>query len=478
MKKYPNWVRKHKRKGTAIHKIGKNFYLYEITSKWDKDLKRAKKITKGYLGIITPDGLKEPAYKRNSPTTFKEYGASYLLMNQNKDILSGLKECFPYWWKEIFVLSALRFMHKSPLKNMRFYYEGSFLSEEIKDVSLHEKALLNIFKEIGGDRGSIVRFLRTFISDGENLLIDLTNVFTLSSNIVFAENGYNGEFDFTPQVNVLFMFSFSNKLPLFYRVLPGNVRDVNTLKSTIYESGIKDVIIIGDKGFYSEDNIELLNRSEIKYILPLKRNSLLIDYGLMNNLDKREFESYFKFNKRYIWYYKSKTNKGSKIPVWVYLDERLRVSEQEDYLTRIETHPELGYTKEGFYQQMSRFGTIALITNLKELSPEVVFQYFKSRYQIEVMFDTFKNILESDRTYMRTDRAMETWMFINYLALTYYYKIYHLLIKHNFLKEYSVLDVVLYLSKFCKVKISNHWIDIEIPKQTRNLIEKLGLHIT
>jgi len=47
---YPEWVLKYKRKGTAIHKIRGRYYLYEVSSKWDKELKRARKITGRYLG--------------------------------------------------------------------------------------------------------------------------------------------------------------------------------------------------------------------------------------------------------------------------------------------------------------------------------------------------------------------------------------------------------------------------------------------
>jgi len=475
MGKYPEWALKQKRKGTAIHKIGNNYYLYEVTSIWDSDLGRARKITKKYLGVITPEGLKEPRYRRNIPTTIKEYGASWLIMHQNREIIEGLRDVFPDWWGEIFVLSAIRFMHYSPLKNMSIHYEDSWLSEEIKDVRLSDKSLHMLLEEVGGDRGSIVRFLRRFISEGENLLIDLTHIFSLSQGMFLAEKGYNREFDFTPQVNLLFMFSFDKRLPLFYRVLPGSVRDVSSLKSTIKESGIRDVIIIGDKGFYSKGNIELLKENKLNYILPLRRNNSIIDYGILKMSDKKRFDGYFKFNGRYIWYYRVK---GSEVPLWVYLDERLKVKEEEDYLRRIETHPEEGYTEEGFYESLPKFGSIGLITNIENLSAEKVYQYFKSRVHIEILFDTFKNILRADRSYMRTDHSMESWMFINYIALTYYYKIYHLLLENDLLSKYSPSDVVLYLSKYRKVKISNEWIEIEIPKKTRNLIEKLHLPIT
>lgn len=94
------------------------------------------------------------------------------------------------------------------------------------------------------------------------------------------------------------------------------------------------------------------------------------------------------------------------------------------------------------------------------------------------MFDVFKNILNADRTYMRSDKSMEGWMFINYLSLIFYYRIYNFLLKNNLLKKYSPLDVFLYLSKIRKVKINKKWITLEIPREPRKLIEKMNLPIT
>ena len=213
----------------------------------------------------------------------------------------------------------------------------------------------------------------------------------------------------------------------------------------------------------------------MKYILPLKRNNRLIDYSVLKEGDKKKFEGYFRFNERFIWYYRSR----KEVSVWVYLDEALKAKESQDYLSRIETHPEFGYSADKkFYENESRFGTIALITNLKRISGEKVYQYFKSRVEIEILFDALKNILQADRSYMRSDASLESWIFINYLSIIYYYRIYQKLITAKLLDKYSINDVILHLSKIRKVKISNHWIDLEIPKITRKLIEKLNLHIT
>lgn len=55
---YPEWASKFKTKNTELRlKYGK-YYLYNITSKWNPEKKRAQKITLGLVGIITEkDGL-------------------------------------------------------------------------------------------------------------------------------------------------------------------------------------------------------------------------------------------------------------------------------------------------------------------------------------------------------------------------------------------------------------------------------------
>ena len=52
---HPDWALKHKTKGTELRNIRGKYYLYQITSKWDKELKKNKKITLGQIGVITEE---------------------------------------------------------------------------------------------------------------------------------------------------------------------------------------------------------------------------------------------------------------------------------------------------------------------------------------------------------------------------------------------------------------------------------------
>jgi len=85
---------------------------------------------------------------------------------------------------------------------------------------------------------------------------------------------------------------------------------------------------------------------------------------------------------------------------------------------------------------------IAVISDLEE-SGERIYNLLKSRVEIEVMFDAFKNVLNADRTYMRDDYQMEGGAFINFIALVFYYRLYRSLADNSLLKRYTPNDVLI-----------------------------------
>ena len=54
---YPDWVLSHKRKGVEIRHFQGRYYLYKISSFWDKEKQRTRKKTECLLGRILPEGL-------------------------------------------------------------------------------------------------------------------------------------------------------------------------------------------------------------------------------------------------------------------------------------------------------------------------------------------------------------------------------------------------------------------------------------
>jgi transposase len=82
--------------------------------------------------------------------------------------------------------------------------------------------------------------------------------------------------NFDTASNIMFAFSTGLKLPLYYRVLPGNIKDIKTFKLSLDELNAKDSIVVADKGFYSKSNVNELQKENVDFIIPLRRNNSLI----------------------------------------------------------------------------------------------------------------------------------------------------------------------------------------------------------
>jgi len=91
------------------------------------------------------------------------------------------------------------------------------------------------------------------------------------------------------------------------------------------------------------------------------------------------------------------------------------------------------------------------------------------------MIDALKNIVDADRTYMHNRDALEGWMFVNLIALKWYYLILKLLKKHELNHIYSPSDFLSFLSEVKKVKINEVWQNAEMTHKTQNLLKKLEI---
>jgi len=162
--------------------------------------------------------------------------------------------------------------------------------------------------------------------------------------------------------------------------------------------------------------------------------------------------------------------------MFIYLDESLRLNEERDYLNRIATHPE-SYTLEEYHQKKDSFGTLVLLTNLKNQAGQEVYQTYKSRMSIEVMFDGMKNVLEADHTYMQNEQTLHGWMFVNHITLQWYQHLYMDLKTNGYLNKYSVNDCIQLLTDMKKIKINNTWHPNEVTSQTSKMVKKLGIPV-
>lgn len=493
---HPDWAVKFKEKNTELRCIRGKYYLYKISSIWDKEKKRARKITGEMIGRITeekgiiPKGVKQvskTAPNNHVNISTKEYGASSFLQSSVPNLASKLEEHFPGQWQQIITLATQRLIYSAPLKNMAFLYEESYLSEIYQNLNISKNTLTSLMQTIGKDRERIADFMKNFIDGSAQLVFDVTNVSCKSKLVKASTIGYNANKDFQSQINLFYVFSTDKQLPVYYRIFPGNITGVKALKNCMKETNAKNMLTIGDKGFYSKDNAKELDHNHIQYIFPLKRDSALINYNRLISRDyKQAFDGHFFFNDRVIFYYTKevieKDDQNHEIPytskkVIVFYDKSLALDEERSYLRNIQNQLD-GYDMEGYMQKQLKFGTISMVSNVITLTPQKIYENYKSRMEIETLFDSYKNLLKADKTYMQSDNAMEAWMFINHLSMIMYYDLYNRLKEQELISRYSPDDIIMRLSRITKIKISGSWFLSEINAKTTQLLQKLNIHIT
>lgn len=310
------------------------------------------------MGRITEEGLIPPRKKREETkeVSVKEFGASNAAAELGSDILGALKKHFPKDAEKLFALAVLRLTEKCPFKRISDAYSNSYLSELYGKMSLSSAGLSDFLKEFGKNRAAIVGFLKEFIGSDDYVLFDGTNIISNSNNMGINRVGYNSHRQFDPQINLMMAFSANKHMPGYYRVIPGNVRDVVSFKQSVIESGIKNLTVIADKGFGSKSNFDLLDENELKYIVPLRRNNGMIDRTKLKTGNRSSFDGHFLFKNRVIWYYSYKADNRTVI---VYLDSDLRNEEEKDYALRVQKNLE-GFSDNGLLEKQFNFRLVAI----------------------------------------------------------------------------------------------------------------------
>jgi transposase len=484
---HPEWAIKCRRPGTELRCLRGRYYLYEVSCFYDKEKKKPRKKTGKLLGKVTEsEGFVESekyklarlAKKMVVPDLFsnisvKEHGLSLFMLEELKFITEPLKETFPSAWGRIFSLAYCRLAHQSALKNMSYHLGRSWLGHELKLSNWKARDISLFLRDIGRSRELAVNYMRRFVNEGDFILADATEILCKSARITLARRGYNSHMDYQGQIGLLYLYSSQSRLPVYYRVIPGNLREVKAFKQCIMESRAQNVVAIADKGFYSKQNIEMMTKENIRYIIPLRRDSSQIDYSIMDRGLVKNGDNYFLYGKRVVWHYELPATEHRAI---LFLDDKLKLEEETDYILRITSCPE-EHSIDDFHRKKSRFGTMTIATNL-EGSPEKIYTAYKSRMSIEIMFDGLKNVLDADSSYMQNEEALQGWMFINHIALQIYHSIYTRLFENDMLNKYSVSDIIMMLSDIRKAKINGSWITCEITKPVLATLGKLGFHIT
>jgi transposase len=411
-----------------------------------------------------------------------EYGFSKWLLKvlEEDGILDDLKKYFPKIWQFIVIMVFCRTAYKSPLKNIPFYYSQSDLLNLLGyNEKISDQKVSDMLFELGSAQHAIHEFMKPKDNQGKTVLIDATDIVLCSGKTPLSQKGYNSDMNFQSQCVLLYLYDAVSLQPLYYRILPGNIREISAMQNTIKISGMEQCIYIADKGFFSASNVAELERMSMQYIVPLKRDNKLIPYPSLDKIEQSD--NYFDFAKRFIFY--ADTVKDNNRSINLFLDGKLRELEKTDYLRRIKSLPE-NYAKASFNEKIKTLGTLAIMHNTDMSACEVYHEY-KNRGEIEQFFDHLKNTLEAASSNMQREDSLNGWMFINHLSMLVIYKLFVILKttqlnkKQKLNHKYSINDAIEHLKSIRKIQFApNDAVIAECNKNTKTLLEKMKISIT
>ena len=474
----PENIKIHRPTNTEIRLIKGTYYVYKITSVWDSEKKKAKKKTLGCIGKILPEEGFIPSKRTVVPSidkvVVKEYGCSQLFTQLNVELFNKLKEYFSTLYREIFALAIIRLMNKTSNSTIKRYYDSSYLSEEFKELRLSENRITEFMRVLGERREQMRGFMQEFIPKVGVLLFDGTCIFSDSKDSTYAKQGYNPRGKKNGQINILYAFAKTDHMPVYYRLLPGNITDKAAFVNTIREAEIEDCIIIGDNGFYSKVNTAYLDDQDLKYILPLRIDTKYVDENFKSMPDKDKFEDCFVYHDRVIWFTKKAVGDNKKY-VYIFRDDGMKRLSELSFMRRKDAYYE-SYDLDRFYTKQQSYGMHYLYSNI-ETEPQDIYLSYKARWEIEECFDYLKNGLDLGTVYQRTNEKIEAWAFLNHISLMLFYSLHRKLMQTELSKKYCVEDIISLAKTISKVQINDSWYLSEVSKSDLELFSSIGVNL-
>ena len=387
----PEWVEKYKEPGIEIKKIGNGYYMYKRTSRWDKEKKRAVKITGEYIGVVTPDGIK-PRKQRldeSKPVFCMEYGATAFIESIAGDMRETLGKHFEKKVAEqVWAISISRLISPCPFRRVEEHYQTSWMSKMLPNLPLSKNSITNLIDHVGNNRSKCAAYMRDTLQPAPYLLIDGSRVVSKSKGMSRALPGHNKNNKYLPQLNQIHIATvseFGDCMPGFYRNVSGNTPDMSAFELTLEDAGLEEGIVLADNGFASTVNFDELDDPELrlKYIIPLKRNTTEVDLAVT------EFTEYFSFHKRGIA--ACMEDKGV-YRVYTFQDAKMGAKEFSASICRVENANAAARKKRNFNpdkdirdvfaeikDKENKFGIIVLRTNILDMTASRIYELYKIR---------------------------------------------------------------------------------------------------
>jgi hypothetical protein len=181
MADYPDWVMKHKKKGTYINCVNGKYYLYKAHSERIPGTKKVNRVFDGYIGRITEaEGLIPVRDKVTDDVIVYEYGLCITMMTLCDNIAKGLNREFRSATDRILVAGLLTAAYGDCSQEV---YEWSYLSVRFPECDMTKT--LTDKQHVGAQRCMRMAsdiMLKHFGEEKDTVAIKLSKIYMVKIN--------------------------------------------------------------------------------------------------------------------------------------------------------------------------------------------------------------------------------------------------------------------------------------------------------
>ena len=108
------------------------------------------------------------------------------------------------------------------------------------------------------------------------LCYDSTNINFMAEGVELTQMGHAKDDPTKPQVNLEYVVRQEDGLPLLYKDYPGSITDVtegSDMIDDIHALGYENITLVCDRGYISRENITLLDKNNLNFLIMLRMSS-------------------------------------------------------------------------------------------------------------------------------------------------------------------------------------------------------------
>ncbi len=497
-------------------------YVYEVVDEhWDKDRKqmRSRQVCIGKLDPETNEIVPSSRVRREPPVaataTTTAIGPMVVLnrIAQDTGLERTLKSAFPQEWARILTLAAFLVCTGDALvhadawcRNHGVPAEGPYSSQRISEwlAAITEDGRQSFFKAWGKR-----------VSEKDFLCYDITSVSSYAQLNEYVRYGYNRDGEPLPQINLAMVYGQRSRLPVTYRVLPGAIGDVSTVKRLLdgFEKlDFPALSLVMDRGFYSLKNVtDLFDRryhfiigvpSHLKWVrgvIDRCQDALSSPRGYRQLDDESLFMHTELFqwpeNQRrcylHVFYnpHRAADDQDLLIRKLLMCKEELETGKrvpahEQDYeqFFLLKETPARGlrvdYNDEAIKAYRNKYAGFFTILSTRKMDALEALAIYRNKDVVEKSFDDLKNQLDLKRLRMHSSGRMNARIFVQFIALVLLSQVQKTLREQRLSDRFSPRLMLGELESLTRIHYAGKYKDVasEVSKTQREILEAFAIN--